>query len=142
MTAIRRAGPDDAPGFTDCIDAAYAPYIAKGLDLPPVSARIVDDIRNHHVWVAEDGNRIVGGIVLALKDKAQLANLAVHPDAAGHGLGQALITTAINAAGRAGYDKLHLATHIEMTGTHAFYKRLGWSDAGRGGNKVYFDIEL
>ncbi|MFG5383896.1 GNAT family N-acetyltransferase [Yoonia sp. R2-816] len=139
---VRPATADDAHGLTACIDAAYAPYVAKGLDLPPVSEGIAGDIRDHHVWVATRGDRIVGGIVLVLDDTAHLANLAVHPDAGGQGLGQALIATATSAARAAGYDRLHLATHIEMTGTQGFYLRLGWVEAGRDGNKVYFEMQL
>ncbi len=140
--AVRPATADDAHGLTACIDAAYAPFVAKGLDLPPVSEGIAGDIRDHHVWVATRGDRIVGGIVLVLGDAAHLANLAVHPDAGGQGVGQALIATATSAARAAGYDRLHLATHFEMTGTQAFYRRLGWVEAGRDGNKVYFEMQL
>ncbi len=139
---VRPATADDAHGLTACIDAAYAPYVAKGLDLPPVSEGIAGDIRDHHVWVATRSDRIVGGVVLVLGDAAHLANLAVHPDAGGQGVGQALIATATSAARAAGYDKLHLATHVEMTGTQGFYQRLGWVEAGRDGNKVYFEIQL
>ena len=140
--AIRPATADDAPGLTACIDAAYAPYVAMGLDLPPVSEGIAADIRDHHVWVAKQSDQIVGGVVLVLGDAAHLANLAVHPDAGGQGLGQALIATATNAARAAGYDRLYLATHHKMTGTQAFYRRLGWAEAGRDGNKVYFEIAI
>ncbi len=83
--AVRPATADDAPGLTACIDAAYAPFVTKGLDLPPVSEGI----------------------------------------AGGQWLGQARIATATSAARAAGYDRLHLATHIEMTGTQGFYLQLG-----------------
>ncbi len=140
--AVRPATADDAPGLTACIDAAYAPFVAKGLDLPTVSEGIAGDIRDHHVWVATHSDRVVGGVVLVLGETAHLANLAVHPDAGGQGLGQALIGTATDAARAAGYDRLHLATHIEMMGTQGFYLRLGWVEAGRDGNKVYFEMQL
>ena len=140
--AIRPATADDALGLTACIDAAYAPFLAKGLDLPPVSEGIAGDIRDHHIWVATQSDRIVGGVVLVLGDAAHLANLAVHPDAGGQGPGQALIAMATNAARAAGHDKLHLATHHKMTGTQAFYRRLGWVEVGRDGNKVYFEIAI
>ncbi len=139
---IRPATADDAPGLKACIDAAYAPFVAKGLDLPPVSEGIAGDIRDHHVWVATRSDRIVGGVVLVLGDAAHLVNLAVHPDSGGQGLGQALIGTATDAVLAVGHDRLHLATHIEMTGTQDFYLRLGWVEAGRDGNKVYFEMQL
>ncbi len=139
---IRPAIQDDASGLTACIDAAYAPFFARGLALPPVSEGIAGDIANNHVWVAESDGRIVGGVVLVLNDSAHLANLAVHPDAGGQGVGRRLIDQAHEAASNAGHDRLQLATHIDMTTTQAFYRRLGWQETGQDGNKVYFAKEL
>ncbi len=139
---MRRATQDDTAGLAACITAAYAPFLAQGLELPPVSAGIDEDIANHHVWLAESGGQIVGGVVLVLNDKAHLANLAVHPDAGGQGLGRRLIDQAQHAAKVAGHNCIHLATHIDMSATQKFYRRLGWQEAGQEGNKVYFAKEL
>ncbi len=138
---IRRALPRDAEGLADCITAAYAPFIAEGLALPPVSEGIDEDIAKHHVWVAERNGQIVGGVVLVVGETAHLANLAVHPDAGGGGIGRRLIDQAQDAAWTAGYDRVHLATHIDMTATQSFYRRLGWQETGQDGNKVYFAME-
>jgi ribosomal protein S18 acetylase RimI-like enzyme len=139
---IRPAIQDDASDLTAYIDAAYAPFFTQGLTLPPVSEGIAEDIANSHVWVAESAGRIVGGIVLVLTNKAHLPNLAVHPDAGGQGVGRRLIDQAQDAAIKVGHDRLHLATHIDMTATQAFYRRLGWQETGQEGNKVYFAKEL
>ena len=77
-----------------------------------------------------------------LTDKAHLANLAVHPDAGGQGLGRRLIDHVVDAARIAGHHRIHLATHVDMPATQAFYDRLGWQRAGQDGNKVYFAKEL
>lgn len=139
---IRPARPKDAPALSACITAAYAPFFQAGLTLPPVAEGIAEDIRDHHVWVAEDQGRLIGGVVLVLDATAHLANLAVHPDAGGQGVGKALIAQAMTAARAAGFDRLHLTTHAQMPGTQAFYRRLGWNEVGRDGEKVYFDIQL
>ncbi|MFA8440990.1 MAG: GNAT family N-acetyltransferase [Yoonia sp.] len=137
---VRRATTDDVAGFTSVLGAAYAPLQALGL--PPVTEGIADDIRDHNVWVSEVDGALCGGIVLVLGRQAHIANLAVHPDAGGHGIGQALIAKASEAAAAAGHDTIHLATHVDMTGTQGFYRKLGWQQAGREGNKAYFQKQL
>ncbi|WP_375254005.1 GNAT family N-acetyltransferase [Yoonia sp.] len=137
---LRRAQLDDAIALTKCIKAAYAPFMDLGL--PPVAEGVADDIRNRTVWVAEFDGTVKGGIVLALDKTAHIVNLAVHPDAGGHGIGKALICAAMDAAKAAGYAQIDLATHIEMTGTQAFYRKTGWDETGREDNKVYFKREL
>ena len=137
---IRLATSDDVADLTDVLEAAYAPFLALGL--PPVTEGIEDDIRDHSVWVVELDGKIVGGIALSLDTGAHIVNLAVHPDAGGHGVGKALIATASTAAASAGHETIHLATHVEMTGTQAFYRKLGWEETGREGNKVYFQKQL
>ena len=139
---IRQATAADSDALAACITAAYAPFLQAGLTLPPVADGIAEDIRNNHVWVAEDAGQLIGGVVLVLGDTAHLANLAVHPDAGGHGVGRALIAQAVAVARAAGYGAIRLTTHVQMTGTQAFYRRLGWIEAGREGEKVYFLHQL
>ena len=137
---IRRAQQSDAAALTDCLTAAYAPFVH--LDLPPVASGVADDIAGHGVWVAEVDGAVKGGVVLALADAAHIANLAVHPDAGGHGMGAALIDQAKAHAVAAGYREIALATHVEMTATQSFYRKRGWHETGRDGNKVYFRQDL
>ena len=93
-------------------------------------------------WVADTGGRILGGVVLNLGDHAHLANLAVHPDGAGQGIGQNLTQIAFDAAIAEGFDHIHLATHKDMTATQAFYLHRGWVETGREGTKVYMSFDL
>jgi ribosomal protein S18 acetylase RimI-like enzyme len=137
---LRHATDDDAAGLTSVLEAAYAPFQALGL--PPVTEGIADDIRDNNVWVAEVGGKVQGGIVLVLGSRAHIANLGVHPDAGGHGIGKALIETASAASVAAGHKQVHLATHAKMTATQAFYRKLGWQETGREGDKVYFQKQL
>ena len=133
---LRPATASDAVGLTDCLRAAYAPF--EHLGLPPVTEGIADDIRAHTVWVADIAGDVKGGIVIVLGDTAHIANLAVHPDAGGHGIGKALIAKAVALAQEAGHDTVQLATHIDMNDTQMFYRSLGWVETGREGKKVYF----
>lgn len=137
---IRRASAADTVALRGVIDAAYAPF--QHLGLPAVAEGIGDDIRDHNVWIADMDGSVMGGIVLVLGNHAHIANLAVHPDAGGRGIGQALIAQAMQAAHAAGHPEIMLATHQGMTGTQAFYRKLGWQKGGREGNKVYFKRQL
>jgi len=134
--SVRRASARDAEALTACIVAAYEPF--QSLGLPPVAEGIVDDIRDHSVWVAEVAGEVCGGIVLTYTDHAHIANVAVHPDAGGQGIGKVLVDQACAAAREAGYAAIHLATHVDMAATQAFYRRSGWVEAGRDGKKIYF----
>ncbi len=137
---IRRATQVDVLGLTAALAAAYAPF--QTLGLPPVTEGIADAIRDHNVWVAELDGTVCGGIVLVLGTQAHIANLAVHPDAGGHGIGTALIDQALAAAAAAGHRQVRLATHVGMTATQAFYQKVGWEETGRDGDKVYFAKHL
>ena len=137
---LRRATSADVAGLTKVLIAAYAPF--QPLGLPPVTEGIGDDIRDHNVWVAEVDGRVCGGIVVVLGGHAHIANLAVHPAAGGHGIGKALIEQAVAAAAAAGHAHVRLATHAGMAATQAFYRRLGWQETGREGDKVYFQLQL
>ena len=140
---IRPATLDDAVGLRAAVIAAYAPFVAKGIGLPPFVDGLDDDIRDHHVWVAEDRGLIFGGIVLVMNGKqAHIANLAVHPMGEGQGLGRRLIDTANAAALTAGCTQTDLTTHKDMTETQAFYARLGWVETGCDGDKVTFALDL
>ena len=134
---LRRAVAGDSDGLTECIRAAYAAYDGRISDLPDVTAGIAEDIARDVVWIAESGGAIVGGLVMRLAgDVAHIANLAVHPDGAGAGLGKRLMRRAEEQVHDAGVQEMRLATHVDLTEVQAFYARLGWSEFARAGNKV------
>ena len=140
---IRRAMPSDAPTLTDCIKAAYAEYARQGIDLPPVSEGVLMDIRDNDVWVAADGAHILGGVILSTRgETADLMNIAVHPGAAGRGVGRALMQAALKAARAAGHTTADLATHRDMPQNVALYEHLGWNVTRREGVKVHMSFDL
>ena len=134
---VRRAEFSDADGLARCIEAAYAVYAARIDDLPPVSEGCAEEIAAHLVWVAESGGTIVAGLVLVPGDGFMLlANVAVHPDQRGTGLGRRLLELAESEAAARGYAELRLTTHAAMPETIGLYARNGWEETGREGNKV------
>ncbi|MEW7008661.1 GNAT family N-acetyltransferase [Lentilitoribacter sp. EG35] len=145
---IRRATLKDTQPLTSCIDAAYAGFLAKGIELPPVSEGIADDITNNIVWVAEKNEWIIGGLILVVNSDhaqshaAKLANIAVHPSAGGLGIGRALITTCGRYVRDLGLSELHLATHKDMPENVGLYEHLGWHVTGAEGNKIFMTKAL
>jgi GNAT superfamily N-acetyltransferase len=134
---FRRAEIGDADALAACIDAAYAQYAARIPDLPPVSADCAAEIAKHQVWVAEIGTKFAGGLVLIPEEGfMRLANVAVHPDHQGTGLGRALVTLAETEALKQGYRELRLTTHVDMPENIRLYAHLGWAENQREGNKV------
>ena len=134
---LRRAEIDDADGLARCLDAAFASYRERIADLPPMSENCAEEIAEHLVWVAEAGGRIVGGLVLVPDESFMLlANVAVHPDLRGKGLGRRLLTLAETEAEDRGYAELRLTTHADMPETVQLYARNGWLQTGRQGNKI------
>ena len=141
--SIRAATAQDAAGLRACIDAAYASYRGQGIALPDVSSGIAADIADHLVFVVSEGPKIIAGIVLVAVDgHMQMANVAVHPDHGGKGIGKALIARAEAEAITAGQTVLRLATHIAMPENISLYQRLGWVEVGREGNKVLMEKRL
>jgi GNAT superfamily N-acetyltransferase len=134
---IRRAELGDADALSACIDAAYAQYATRIPDLPPVSADRAEEIARYQVWVAEIENDVAGGMVMVPEEGfMRLANVAVHPDHKGVGLGRALIALAESEALDQGYREIRLTTHVDMPENIELYAHLGWEEGRRHGNKV------
>ncbi|MET9734092.1 GNAT family N-acetyltransferase [Streptomyces sp. NPDC006458] len=87
------------------------------------------------VWVARDGDRVVGTVGLAFPGKpnsrhrAEVVKLMVHRDARGRGLGRTLLATAEEAAAAAGITLLHLDTETDSPAEH-LYRSAGWTRVG------------
>ena len=135
--AIRRAQATDANALAACIDAAYAQYAERISDMPSVSDGCAEDIANNQVWVAVQGDEVIAGLVLIAGDRfMKLANLAVHPDHAGMGLGRKLIQLSERETKRQGYSEMRLNTHVDMPENVRLYQHLGWAEVSRSDNTV------
>lgn len=134
---IRRAEHRDADGLAACMDAAYESYAARIPDMPAVSEGCAEEIAKFQVWVAEAAGDIVGGLVLVPEEGFMLlANVAVHPEHRGTGLGRAFMTLTDEEASAQGFPELRLSTHAEMPENVRLYTHLGWETVGRQGNKI------
>ncbi len=140
---IRKAEPQDADALGQCLEAAYAAYAERIHDLPRMSEGCAEEIASHPVWVAERGGAIIGGLVLIPSDGFMLlANVAVHPDGRGAGIGRSLLMLAESEAANRGYSEMRLNTHAALGDTIALYARSGWTETGRKGNTVSMRKEL
>ena len=63
--------------------------------------------------------------------------IAVHPDRQGQSVGRRLIAFAEAEARRLGHTELRLYTHATMTENIALYRRLGFTETGRGAQAGY-----
>ncbi|KAG1665692.1 Ankyrin [Nymphon striatum] len=82
----------------ECMQAAYASYLGRmgEVRLPPMDLDYSSEIKNYPTWVAECDDKIVGGITMMFEDDyASIANIAVHPEFQGQGLGK-MLTDGVN----------------------------------------------
>lgn len=142
---VRKAGIADAEALAECMHAAYTRYIPrlKGKTLPPLTVDYEAEIRAYPVWVAEfDGNLAGGLILMPERHYMSIANVAVHPQFQGNGLGRGLMELADAEAKQQGYSELRLATHVALTENLSLYSHLGWSETGRDEQRVYMRKKL
>ena len=137
---IRKAVLSDAESLNECMQAAYEIYTSRlsGRALPPMEVDYREEIRSFPVWIAESDGTLVGGLILMPENgHMTIANIAVHPQFQGNGLGRGLLEFGETEAKQKGYSELHLATHILLTENFSLYSHLGWSETGRDESRVY-----
>ena len=137
---LRKANISDAKALSECMQAAYAIYSSRltGEALPPMTADYSEEIRDYPVWIAESDGTLVGGLILMPEESyLTIANVAVHPQFQGNGLGRGLLTVAEDEAQKLGYSELRLATHVLLTENISLYSHLGWSEIDRDESRIY-----
>jgi ribosomal protein S18 acetylase RimI-like enzyme len=141
-TRLAREGDLDA--VRELAVTAYEIYVERiGRPPAPMTADYAEAIRAGSLWVAEDGSRIVGLLVLQPEaDHLLLDNVAVHPDAQGRGVGRLLLHLAEERARAEGYAEVRLYTNEAMTENLAYYPRHGYVETHRavddGFRRVFF----
>ncbi len=97
-----------------------------------------DEIENYPTWVIDHDSMVIGGLTMMFEDKiASIANIAVHADFQGQGLGAALMDFAETQAREKQYHEMKLATHVLLTENLSLYKYLGWREFDRDDVRVY-----
>jgi GNAT superfamily N-acetyltransferase len=115
--------------LTDIVNAAYVRG-EKGLWLDGFERTTTDAIgavvAARELVVAREGERIVGCLRLACIDPAtaELGLLAVADDAAGSGIGRALVGFAEELSRERGFSTMRLQLLVPREGTHPFKQRL------------------
>ncbi len=90
--------------------------------------------RRHAVFIAERG-QVIGWIHVAAIESleseliAEIRGLVVTASFRGEGVGTRLAAAAEEWAARLQYPRIRVRTNVLRTGTHAFYKKLGFASA-------------
>ena len=142
---IRKAVQDDSFYLQSCMELAYTSYQGRmgGKRLPPMDVDYSCEIRDFPTWVAEFNGNIVGGLIMMFeKDYASIANVALHPDFQGQGIGGSLMKFAETVAKEENYSELRLATHVLLTENVSLYLHLGWTEIDRDDVRVYMKKDI
>ena len=137
---IRRAIKADANNLKACMQSAYQGYLARmeGARLPPMDIDYEDEIENFPSWVIDRDGRIVGGLTMMFEDEiVTIANIAVHADFQGQGLGATLMDFAESQAQENQTNEMRLATHVLLTENLSLYEYFGWQEYDRDNVRVY-----
>lgn len=83
-------------------------------------------------WIAEDGNRIAGFLIVRrVLDEIEILNMAVLSGSRRQGIGSKLFSSALETASTQGVVKAYLEVRASNEAAIAFYKRHGFSMLGR-----------
>ena len=126
---IRLARAGDVDAIRGLVRDAYAIYVPRiGREPAPMTADYGALVDTGAVWVATEGQRIVGVLVLQpTAGSLLLENVAVRPERQGRGIGRMLIAFAEREAARRGFDEVTLYTNAKMTENLSFYPALGYT---------------
>ncbi|MFD9884041.1 GNAT family N-acetyltransferase [Streptomyces alboflavus] len=134
---LRLAEAADVPAVKAVTDAAYHHYIERIGRVPaPMESDHAANVAAGRVHVT--GDPVVGLVVLyAHEDHLYLDNIAVHPDAAGQGLGRVLLEFVEAHARALGLPEIRLYTNAMMWENQKIYPRFGYDFVERRVEGVY-----
>ena len=128
----RRASSSDLGSLAAIEVAAGARFRDIGLDdiaddPGPTIAELAPHLDNSTIWVAEDGDTIVGYATASIVDgEGHLDQVSVIPEAGGKGFGLGLITEVHSWAHLEGLPSVTLTTFRDVAWNGPFYERFGY----------------
>jgi GNAT superfamily N-acetyltransferase len=145
---VRLALEEDTNAVKACVVAAFEHYIERiGKPPAPMLLDFSAEVQAKHVWVAQEGQRIVGAIVQYETERGfYIDTVAALPASQGMGVGKALLTFAEEEARRRGCNSIYLCTNSKMTENQVFYPRIGYFEYERkheaGYDRVFYSKTL
>jgi ribosomal protein S18 acetylase RimI-like enzyme len=132
-SVIRLMRPEDVAACTDVYVAAYQAPPYNGCFDERTARAIVADLLRHFpetCFVAEAEEEIVGFILCSsiAGVKPTVEEFAVAPELQGQGIGDALLTHALNWFRRQGFRAVELVAHCRAP-AYEFYLRRGFCDS-------------
>lgn len=143
---MREARPDDLPRLLELLQ-----QLSEQGEIPEDEVRAVSEQHRaalqqfaadprFHLFVAEDGGRIVGTLALYLlpnlshggRPYAIVENVVVDAGIRGGGYGRLLMRHAEQVAEAAGCYKVSLTSNVKRAPAHAFYERIGYRNTHKG----------
>ena len=135
-TLIRRAVVDEAAIIARVLYQAFVEFEAQYTPTAfaattPTSDQIQERWSDGPVWVAAQGDRLVGTISAAPKSEGlYIRSMAVLPSHRGHGIGDLLLQAVEQFAIAEGFQCMFLSTTPFLAGAIRLYERFGfhWSN--------------
>lgn len=119
--------PTDLPIDDEDLESIATVYIGKG-----------------GFWLAIMQDKVIGTV--GLKDMGndivKLKRMFVVSDLHGKGVGEALLTRALNHAKSQGFAKMILNTNEHMNRAHHFYEKHGFKRTGKTGTQLHYELTL
>lgn len=95
-------------------------------------------------WLALQNDHVIGTV--GLKDMGnnvvKLKRMFVTSELHGAGIGESLLTFALNHAKSQGFTKIILNTNEHMTRAHHFYEKHGFKQTGKTGTQLHYELDL
>lgn len=125
--------------YTGTLSPADLPIDDEDLDTIPSTYAGRGDF-----WLALMEGKVVGTV--GLKDMGdnivKLKRMFVSSTLHGKGVGEALLTHALNHAKSQGFTKMILNTNERMTRAHHFYEKHGFKQMGKTGTQLHYELSL
>ena len=140
---IRMAVPEDAPSIASVLHESFIRY--KPLYTPegfaattPVSAEVRKRLEEGPVWVALDGDAVVGTVSVVPKGESlYVRGMAIVPAARGRGIGESLLRQAEVFASERGFERLFLSTTPFLERAIRLYEHYGFKRSSEGPDNLF-----